>query len=299
MSRYWRWIGVALSIACLAFFGMRLHQHWQAVGSLTVHAAGLWALGMAMLVYLVTHGIAVIAWRFSLRSVECSVPLRELARIHLLSQFGKYLPGNVGQHIGKLSMAAQYGLPKGQVFASMLIDTLAVLIAAGLCSLPALDLIRPYLALTDTVRIGLVVAGLLAAVAAASSLLVERVRRRAVGTLRLHAIKQPSAIPLAILAHGANFVAGAATLWLVAHALGNAPLGSTLPLCGVFSAAWLLGFLIPGAPAGVGVRDAVLLVGLTPLVGSEGAMVVSALHRIITTIGDVLAFSLGWSVRAL
>lgn len=298
MNRYWRWIGVALSIACLVFFGMRLHQHWQAVDSLAIRVSGLWALGMATLVYLMTHGVAVFAWRFSLRSVECHAPLRELARIQLLSQFGKYLPGNVGQHLGKLSMAAQYGLPKGQIFASMLIDTFAVLIAAGICSLPAFDLIRPYLAVTDTVRIGLVVVSLLSTVAVAS-LFVGRVRRYAIDTLRLHAIKQPSAIPLAILTHGTNFVAGTATLWLVAHAFGSSSLSSALPLCGVFSAAWLLGFLIPGAPAGVGVRDAVLLVGLSPLVGSEGATMVSAFHRIITTVGDCLAFGLGWSTRAL
>ena len=58
------------------------------------------------------------------------------------------------------------------------------------------------------------------------------------------------------------------TVWLLirfAFQVPDAPLWS---LTGIFATAWVAGFVTPGAPAGVGVREAALTVGLTPICGA-------------------------------
>src|SRR5690606_21065797 len=66
-----------------------------------------------------------------------------------------------------------------------------------------------------------------------------------------------------------------------------------LQLCGAFAAAWVVGLLVPGAPAGLGVREAVLLVLLGEVMPTADAVVAIALLRVATTLGDLVHFVAG------
>ena len=52
--------------------------------------------------------------------------------------------------------------------------------------------------------------------------------------------------------------------------------------------AWLTGFLVPGASGGLGVREATMLLLLTPQIGEPTALALALSTRLITTLGDVL-----------
>ena len=56
--------------------------------------------------------------------------------------------------------------------------------------------------------------------------------------------------------------------------------------------AWWLGFVAPGSSAGVGVREAVLVLTLEPHLAGDGAMLIALALRLITTFGDLLFFAL-------
>ena len=62
---------------------------------------------------------------------------------------------------------------------------------------------------------------------------------------------------------------------------------------GLFACAWLLGFVTPGAPAGIGIRELMLTEGLTPLVGREQAVVIALTFRILSTGSDLLVLLAG------
>jgi uncharacterized membrane protein YbhN (UPF0104 family) len=65
----------------------------------------------------------------------------------------------------------------------------------------------------------------------------------------------------------------------------------------LFAAGWIAGFLTPGAPAGLGVRDAILLAGLTPLYGGREAVGITLVLRLVTTVGDGIGFLLATLAR--
>ena len=58
----------------------------------------------------------------------------------------------------------------------------------------------------------------------------------------------------------------------------------------VFSLSWIAGFIIPGAPGGLGVREFMILLMLGPGYGETPALSAALLLRIITAGGDVLSF---------
>ncbi len=60
-----------------------------------------------------------------------------------------------------------------------------------------------------------------------------------------------------------------------------------------YALAWLAGFIIPGSPGGLGVREACIILLFSPITGEQSALIAGLLLRIITTMGDVWTFFIG------
>lgn len=72
---------------------------------------------------------------------------------------------------------------------------------------------------------------------------------------------------------------------------GNADL-QTITL--VATIAWLGGALIPGASAGLGIRELLVISGLTPLIGASDALALALGFRLVTIGGDLLLTCIAW-----
>jgi hypothetical protein len=59
---------------------------------------------------------------------------------------------------------------------------------------------------------------------------------------------------------------------------------------GAYIIAWLAGFVTPGAPAGVGIREMVLLLLLKGYIVETDLLMAVLLGRLITVVGDFLFF---------
>jgi uncharacterized membrane protein YbhN (UPF0104 family) len=68
-------------------------------------------------------------------------------------------------------------------------------------------------------------------------------------------------------------------------------------LTGTFAVAWVAGFLTPGAPAGLGVREAILLEVLGPIYGPGVAVGLAVFLRAATTLADGLTFTVTLIVK--
>ena len=60
--------------------------------------------------------------------------------------------------------------------------------------------------------------------------------------------------------------------------------------------AWVLGFVVPGAPGGIGVRELVITLLLSGVMGEGLVVTLSITHRLITIIGDFLAYVLRFAL---
>lgn len=66
---------------------------------------------------------------------------------------------------------------------------------------------------------------------------------------------------------------------------------------GAFAVSWIAGFVVPGAPAGLGVRELVLTAWLGDALPATTVVVLVLALRVATTIGDAINF--GWGSWAL
>jgi len=184
-----------------------------------------------------------------------------------------------------VALAAGAGLRPAGVVSTLLAEAACAVLAAlalAAATLPRSAVAGALADLPAWGRAALLAAGAAAALAAAYA------------GLRARAARIPSAGAWAACVAATWFVflllAAAAAL------LGGALLAARLPLAplaGLLAVAWVAGFVVPGAPAGLGVREAVLVAGLGHLTSPGVALALPLLLRLVTVLGDAAAFPLG------
>lgn len=303
MTRAARLLGAILMLSCMGFFLVAVRRSWGTLWGVEWNVAMCSGGLLALLFYLATHVLVMRTWQLLLCGLGSPVSFTTAARILLLSQFAKYLPGNVGQHLGRIVLAVRAGLAVRTVVASLVVETLTLVLVACACSLAAIRIL-PEIAGRHGARTSLAFGALLVVCIATgfAAIFIPRARRWTRSGLTqvsaLLARGNRRVVFQVPLFQSLNFVLGALCLQTLASVLPGGASPAFVPLLGIYSSAWLLGFLAPGAPAGLGVREAVLLVGLTPLSRPESALLIAAALRIVTTVGDLLALLTGLALRA-
>jgi glycosyltransferase 2 family protein len=301
MRKWAKWAGAAAVVVCSVIY---LRQVYSLVaGSHIALAASMGSFPAAIGVYMLAYLAAAIAWHQLVAALGMRPRPWLSIGIFTTSQFAKYLPGNVGHHAGRVFLATRHGYAGYKVVATMALEmavTLALMLAL---SLPALDAWLDKLAHSSRVAALAVVAAVAALTVAALVYLGKHRKGGAVAAVAqnlLHTGVPRSTTALLCLAALSLICV---QILLSALALGFLDRSGLLlsaehvpTTIAVFCAAWLLGFLVPGAPAGIGIRETVLTAGLAPMVGREGAVLVALLFRVLTLAADLLAFVAGAGV---
>ena len=284
------WLVLALA---LGFLGRSL---WESAPWTLAAARGpelALAIGAGTLAYGLAGFLLAEAWRQLLGPGAPAARRRDYHALYGRTQIAKYLPGNCFHFVGRQLLGRRLGHGHGALALASLAETVLLLAVAGTLSLP---LLGPELAHA----LGrLPVWPVVAMVAAAVVLLLVRRRRSArharavlctLAALRWWAPR----LAKAGLLHLAFFATGGLILWTVAAA-ARAPGAQAIDLLGAVSAlalGWWAGFVVPGAAAGIGVREAVLTLSLEQHLGADAALLVALALRVVTTLGDLLFFGL-------
>jgi len=102
---------------------------------------------------------------------------------------------------------------------------------------------------------------------------------------------------LNFLSHFINFLLQGMIIALIARGVLNLSFDAYWLATGVFALAWVVGFLAPGVPAGLGIREAIFAAGLALELNAGSAIILAAGHRVITGIGDGVVFALSLALR--
>lgn len=298
-----RFVGLALSALCLAFFFVKARSSWDQVSS-HIELGQAWAsIALGLVPYMLAYAIFASSWHLLMRTLGDHVDLMTSWGIFLTAQFGKYLPGNVGQHAGRVAIGMKHGQLANQIVITMLIETVIALAVAGLLSLSMTGLVSKDTIGVWTGRTALmtILAATVIILIAILTLLLVR-RHHWLARLRIWLAKNISAlrskqairrIVLCVLMTSVALSLSSTPLLLLSADSPALTISGALYVTGLFCAAWIVGMFTPGAPAGLGVREVILVQGLTPLTGQTGAIIATVLFRVLTVTADLLAFIAG------
>jgi glycosyltransferase 2 family protein len=252
----------------------------------------------AALAYFSIIPVTSWAWHRLLSSLQYRTSLLALNAIMGITQIAKYV-----QHLGRSAFSLKRGMPTQTLFVSLTTELLLAAAAAGIVG--ALALVTFLLSQGSALRDHMVFFGLAGTLSVASIAglgltirFAPRIASRLFPGKIIDALvtPTPSAMFRAFLAYCFNYVVIGAALYSIARAAGQADL-SWIPLfIGVFSLSWLAGFVAPGAPAGLGVREGTMAAMLNPFLDQGVALVTIIAFRIASTLGDLI--SLLWGSAA-
>jgi len=286
-------IRLALLPIALAFVGWTLWdmtRHWD--GTVPTPRWGLVALSTLPLAAGVL--IQAVAWRVLLsRMTGRPIPFKPAIVLHVDSMLARYTPGKVGLPLVRMAGAGSVGVKPATVAVSVGLEMLSFTALGGLIGFG-------LLAVSGTAETTRRLAALsswswpfLAGFALITVVLLTVDRRRfparALALLRIDGEGPlvPAALPVFHVAYWGTWALHGYLMTLSVGALPSVAFASS----GLYVLAVVIGFLAMVAPAGAGVREAVISLGVTPAVGASATLAVVLVSRITTVVVELVVWA--------
>jgi len=286
---------VLLAVVLVAV-GVALWRNWAAV-STELRKLDWRVVTAAFLIGLFPPAFTMLGWRALLRDLGTDLPLPPAASTFFVGQLGKYVPGSVWTVVVQTEMGHRLRVPRRRMAAAGLVMLGLSVLGGAVVALPALPrlLTQSHTALSPwwgVVGVVLVLVVVYPPVLNALITKALRVVRREPLEHRLSG----GAITRCMLAIVAAWLGTGASVFVIARALApEADASSLLLVCiSGFALASVIGMVAVFLPAGVGVREAILLLLLTALMPAAAATAVVVLIRFLNVLADVLWAGVGW-----
>lgn len=300
----YKWVAISIAVVATGFFLYYFASNLDEIPPIQWNFAAASALSLSVLIAVMGITFGGRIWHLLLLDSGVSVSHLSAQTIFATSQFGKYLPGNVGHHVGRVVLAREAGMPIGIVLNTLIVEAIwGAGIAVGL-SILALTFYVDTLALGPLDGLGLgtlgAMFGLLLTAPWIASYILSRLMPGLVSRLFGRGTLHVPRVRTALAASGlyvACFLSAGFILKLHAEWLFNISDTGLLQMTCVFAVAWFAGYIVPGAPGGIGVRESVMVLMLAPLFGSGVAVGLGITLRLTTTLGDATAFLLALLLR--
>jgi len=194
----------------------------------------------------------------------------------------KYLPGNAGHFIGRHIAGRDIDMSHARLIAALGAEAVGLIWAAGfwvsvliLLGTPPDSSMKP-LAITGLGALALILAAVLTVPHHLPA--------------RWQAYLPMLATSVRLLIGYISFMALVAIALLLV-AIQIIPPPQLLLILSLYLIAWVVGFLLPGAPGGLGARESAFLLLAGPHIGTEHLLLFALLARLINIGGDLLCFA--------
>lgn len=287
-----RALSVALVGAALLFLGLAIADNLDDLGRVRWDPDPL-RLAASIVAHVAVLGWGVVVWQQVLRSFEGGrVRLMQLQRIWFLSGVARYIPGKIWQFVAVADLARRADLSRALILTSMLVHVGFTLLAAVVVGAATLPLTAPGVAPAPVPATALALA---MAILASHPVVLNRALRLVPQRLRGDVLVwrgrwRDSLVLLGLNAFSWLIYGGA--LYLFFSSLFELQAGAAVPLAGVNSLAFVAGYIVVLAPAGLGVRELTMARLLEPLVPLGAAAVLAGLARLWTIAAELLGAAL-------
>lgn len=282
---------VGAAVAAAVVVARDRHQLADSIGRL-----GFAATLVSLVVAVASVIVVALVWRTILGGLGAPTPLPDALQVFLVSQLGKYLPGSIWPVVTQMEFGARRGIARRTMLAANVL-TLAITVTVGLVMAAAMlpfssaDALHRYWWTFLLLPVLLVCLHPVVVPAVLNRLL--RLLRRETLSERLDWGATAAAIGWAAL----SWLIMGLHLYVIVDGLGTSGPRAFAAAVGGMAFAVACGIAFIPAPAGAGVRDAVLVLTLSPMLGADDALAAALASRSLLVVADVIGALVGVAVR--
>ena len=286
---YFKWVWVIAVIGFIVFYFIdhlpEAIQYFKSIppGSIIVSILLLF-VGRFLIVFLAMQSVKTGDWH---------PKYSQMFSIFSISQLGKYIPGGIWHFAARINSYKENNLSNARVFQTMVIESIWMVTGAAafvavmfsiqhaqtgdviVKSIPTTELFWTLLPWATMIAwiVGLIIIDRRYPIKQSISL---------PGRIALLIVLQ---IGIWLTLGGSYFllfqIAGKENIWLV---------------MGGYALSWVTGYVVPFAPGGIGVREAVQVFIFSPIAAPEQIAIISIVHRMLYTITEVILGLIGFFV---
>jgi glycosyltransferase 2 family protein len=283
----------AVAILILAAIGYTVASKWPGTPSKPGISDALRTLAWPSVVLSLAAVFAgsltsLLAWRALLADEGHALSPIAAARIFLVGQLGKYLPGSVWAVVLQMELARREDVPRGRAFTTSLVFiglSLSTALTVGLFGLPVL-------ASAHHPELRWLLAALPVLVVASIPPVLTRLVNIILRLLRKGPLPRPLSWSGVLSACGwlfGTWIFFGLHLWLLANALGAPGVGGLTRCIGGFALAMAAGVVFIVAPSGTGVREIIIVAALAPVMPSAEAFGIAVVSRVLFIVADAVS----------
>jgi hypothetical protein len=284
------WVRIGFVVVALGGAGYAVARDWGVILA-ALHRLPIANVLAAVVVNVVYLACTLASWRAVLADLGSRLPLRVAFELFFVSQLGKYVPGGVWHMVAVTELGLDRAIPRRRSLSAMVVATLVAIATGLVAAAPLLVLAgrpipdRGWLWLALPVALGLLVPGVLNRILA----LATRLLRQEPPEHPMTARGTAAAVGWAL----AGWVVVGVQVWLLGLGLGLSR-SSLLTVIGAYAVAWIAGFVVVVAPAGLGPRELVLGVVLAGALPAGSAVVLVLVTRVVQTVVDIALAGTGY-----
>ena len=265
----------------VAIFGwISLKDDWNEI-LLSLSSIGLANVLLSSLVVLLGLSCTGLIWSTILSSLGFRISAIPAQPVFFIGQLGKYIPGSVWAIGAQAKMAKKWNIPTRATVTSGILFLYINLFSAILLGLFTATDIWQATEGYEYLQVGAFVLGAIFLTPQAINFFGNKVAGNSIN------IELSARIYMKILLLiSFTWTFYGAAIYLLGTSLDQSSNLTLIYSISSFAVAYALGLLVIFSPAGVGVREAVLILALTPTLGFEQAAGISLLIRAIHTIAD-------------
>ena len=297
-----RWIGRALMAVAIVFIIWKFSQQDLDFSLINFAHITPGLIGL-LLLYIATVFILAYGYFLILSGLANKAPAR-LNTIRLYSMTGlyRYIPGNVMHLIGRNVIPATEPVSYAEVNIASSLEIFALFIVALV--LAVVSVFKYFINYIQSISLSStqILLVVIIAIAIVIVLIIFRKKIRSLKDAFIEKVSRLSAVRISqyFVLVFLTLIINAITYLLLLYLLNAiTPGSSAITILGLYILSWLIGFVTPGAPGGIGIRETMMVLLLDDAVSMDYLLLSAVLLRIISIVGDVAAFGLVQSFYTL
>jgi hypothetical protein len=291
MKKKWVvWISYVVLLLSFLFIIQKFRQY-------TINLSGLFTVrigimvGVCALLYGCTVIMSSVVYQALYRSFSKDyIPPQRIMYVYLQSNLYRYLPGNVLHYLGRNQLATEYKVSHTTVAGVTILEILTLV-----CSCMAASLVFTFkdaINLLQRIPPLIIIIGAVVLVTAVACLFFLKTPQRWIHKHFASLSRKGLLITGTAVAH--RFISfllfGLIFGTLLQLTTGPLQQDQWPQIIGRYALCWFVGFITPGAPGGIGVRESLLIILFSGVYGESAIIRTALLMRIATILGDVIAF---------
>jgi uncharacterized membrane protein YbhN (UPF0104 family) len=212
------------------------------------------------------------------------------------TQIGKYVPGKIWYMVGRVYVGTKENIDGKRLAVSMVLETCLLLISSSIIFLLSTIISGNYSTLYVSICIALTVLAIIVLyppiLSRITNFILKLFKKREIQI----DISYPQILRISVYFFGL-WIAQIIGFYLLISSIYPISIANIFTLSAAYTLAWIVGFVVVIVPGGLGVREGMMSLLLSPILPIPLAIAISFIARVWITIFELVVFFLGLTIQ--